>query len=96
MREEILKFVCPSCGNHTSVAIKSINVVYKDTVDVNSNTGGCTTTECEVIDEGTIASYICADCECDLPIPVTGDPDIDIFHWLRTRPENIDRLMEEV
>lgn len=96
MREEILKFVCPSCGHHTSVAVAYINVVYKDTVDVDAKTGACTVTECEPIDEGTIGSYICADCECELPIPVTGDPSVDIFHWLRTRPENIDKIMEEV
>lgn len=89
-----LKFKCPECEQFAEIDIVHHNTTYRETFIMDSG-GDAEYLESEVVDYGDNSTYHCSRCGALLPKQAQESWD-ELTEWLKRRPENLDRIMENL
>ena len=89
-----LKFKCPECEQFAEIDIIHQNVTYSQTFTMDSD-GYVEFLEEAALDNGDYSSYHCSRCGALLPKQAQESWEA-LTEWLKRRPENLDRIMENL
>lgn len=89
-----LKYKCPKCEEFTHIDAVHHCVTFRETFILASD-GEPEFTESDVLDYGDEVTFCCSVCGQPLPVEYTSDMH-ELTEWLKRRPENLDRIMENL